>query len=228
MARFLRRLVSFSRLILFDKRGTGMSDPVPLDKMPTLEERMDDVRAVMDAVGSERATLFGHSEGGNMSIHFAATYPKRTEGLILTGCYAKRVQSEDYPWAPAPGDRAAEIEEVERTFGDPDALPSWIAPSRMADEAFRNWLAKYLRLGSSPKAAAPLLAMNTEIDTTDVLPTIQVPTLCLYKTDDADVNVEEGRWIATQIPNSKLVEIPGADHLLNAPGAELILSEIEE
>lgn len=228
MARFLRRLVSFSRLILFDKRGTGMSDPVPLDKMPTLEERMDDVRAVMDAVGSERATLFGHSEGGNMSILFAATYPKRTEGLILTGCYAKRVQSEDYPWAPAPGDRAAEIEEVERTFGDPDALPSWIAPSRMGDEAFRNWLAKYLRLGSSPKAAAHLLAMNTEIDTTDVLPTIQVPTLCLYKTDDADVNVEEGRWIATQIPNSKFVEIPGADHLLNAPGAELILSEIEE
>lgn len=228
MARFLRRLMSFSRLILFDKRGTGMSDPVPLDQMPTLETRMDDVRAVMDAVGAEKATLFGHSEGGNMCILFAATYPERTEGLILTGCYAKRIPSDDYPWAPAVEDRAAEIEEVERTFGDPDALPSWLAPSRMEDEAFRNWLARYLRLGSSPKAAAHLLEMNTRIDTTQVLSSIQVPTLCLYRAEDADVNVEEGRWIASQIPNAKFVEIPGADHLLNASGAGLILDEIEE
>jgi len=228
MARFLRRLVSFSRLILFDKRGTGMSDPVPLDQMPTLEERMDDVRAVMDAVGSEKATLLGHSEGGNMSILFAATYPRRTEGLILAGCYAKRIPSADYPWAPSVERRAAEIEEVERTFGDPDALPSWIAPSRMGDEAFRNWLARYLRLGSSPRAAAHLLEMNTQIDTTRILSSVQAPTLCLYRTDDADVKVDEGRWIASQIPNATFVEIPGADHLLNAAGADLILAEIEE
>jgi len=228
MAGFLRRLASFSRLILFDKRGTGMSDPVPLDEMPTLEERMDDVRAVMDAVDSEKATLLGHSEGGNMCILFAATYPEKTEGLILAGCYSKRVPSEDYPWAPSVEDRAAQIEEIERTFGDPDALPSWIAPSRMHDEAFRNWLAKYFRLGSSPKAAAHLLEMNTQIDTTQVLPSIQVPTHCLYRAEDADVNVEEGRWIASQIPNSKFREIPGADHLLNSQGADLILAEIEE
>lgn len=228
MAGFLRRLSSFSRLILFDKRGTGMSDRVPLNQMPALEARMDDVRAVMDAVGSEKATLLGHSEGGNMCILFAATYPERTEGLILTGCYAKRIPSEDYPWAPSVEDRVAEIEETERTFGDPDALPSWIAPSRMDDEAFRNWLARYFRLGSSPKAAAHLLEMNTQIDTTHILPNIQMATLCLYRTDDADVNVEEGRWIASQIPNSRFVEIPGADHLLNASGADLILDEIEE
>lgn len=227
MARFLRRLGSFSRLIVFDKRGTGMSDPVPLESLPTLEERMDDVRAVMDAVGSEKATLLGHSEGGNMSILFAATYPERTEGLILVGSYAKRIRSEDYPWAPLLGDRTVEIEEVERTFGDPDALPSWFAPSRMDDEAFRNSLARYFRLSSSPKAAAHLLEMNTYIDTTAVLPSVHVPTLCLYREKDTDVNVEEGRWIASQIPNSRFVVIPGADHLLNASGSSEILDEIE-
>lgn len=210
MARFLRRLVSFSRLILFDKRGTGMSDPVALDELPNLEERMDDVRAVMDAVGSEKATLFGHSEAGNMSMLFSATYPERTEGLILAGCFAKRIPSEDYPWAPAVEDRAAQIEEVERTFGDPDALPSSIAPSRMHDEAFRSWLAKYHRLGSSPRAAAHLVEMNTQIDTTQILSSIQVPTLCLYSAEDSEIKVEEGRWIASQIPGSKFVEIPGA------------------
>jgi pimeloyl-ACP methyl ester carboxylesterase len=228
MARFLRRLASFSRLILFDKRGTGMSDPVPLDQLPTLEERMDDVRAVMDAVGSEKATLFGHSEGGNMCILFSATYPERTEGLILTGCYAKRIWSEDYPWAPRPQDREAQADEMERTWGDPDAVPEWVAPSRINDEAFRNWVAKYFRLGASPRAAANLLRMNTQIDTRSVLPTIQVPTLCLYRTDDTDVNVEEGRWIASQIPNAKFVELPGADHFLAASDPELMLAEIEE
>ena len=228
MARFLNRLASFSRLILFDKRGTGMSDPVAPDALPTLEERMDDVRAVMDAVGSEKATLLGHSDGGNMSILFSATYPGRTEGLILVSSYAKRIRSDEYPWAPSSKDRADELVEVERTFGDPDALPSWLAPSRMHDEAFRNWVAKYFRLSSSPKAAAHLLAMNTEIDTTPVLGSVQVPTLCLYKTEDADVNVEEGRWIASQIPDAKFVELPGGDHLLNASGSDLILDEIEE
>ena len=228
MARLLRRLASFSRLVLFDKRGTGLSDPVPLDQMPTLEERMDDVRAVMDAVDSESATLLGHSEGGNMCILFAATYPERTDGLILVSSYAKRIPSEDYPWAPSVEDRTAERDEIERTFGDPDALPAWIAPSRMHDEAFRSWVARYFRLSSSPRAAAHLLEMNTHIDTTHVLPSIQVPTLCIYRTADADVNVEEGRWIASQIPNARFVEIPGADHFLNASGADMILDEIEE
>jgi pimeloyl-ACP methyl ester carboxylesterase len=228
MARVLNRLASFSRLILFDKRGTGMSDPVAIDAMPTLEERMDDVRAVMDAVDSERATLLGHSEGGNMCILFAATYPERTEGLILVSSYAKRIRSEDYPWAPSGEDRAAEIVETERTFGDPDALPSWLAPSRMGDEAFRNWVAKYMRHGSSPKAAAHLLEMNTQIDTTTVLASVQAPALCLYRTDDADVNIEEGRWIASQIPGARFIAIPGVDHLLNASGADELLDEIEE
>lgn len=228
MAGFLRRLASFSRLILFDKRGTGMSDPVPFDQFPTLETRMDDVRAVMDAVGSSTATLLGHSEGGNMCILFASTYPDRTEGLILASSWAKRTRSEDYPWAPTPEERAREVDEVERTFGDADALPQWLAPSRMHDEAYRNWLARYFRLGATPRTAAHLLEMNTQIDTTDILATIRVPTLCLYKTDDTDVDVEEGRWIASRIPGATFVEIPGPDHLLNAQGADQMLDEIEE
>jgi pimeloyl-ACP methyl ester carboxylesterase len=228
MARFLERLGSFSRLIVFDKRGTGMSDPVPLESLPTLEERMDDVRAVMDAVGSESATLFGHSEGGTMCILFAATYPERTDGLVLVSSYAKRIPSEDYPWAPSSENRAEDIAETERNFGDPDALPEYLAPSRMHDEAFRIATARYLRLSSSPRAAAHLLEMNTQIDTTKVLPSIHVPTLCIYREHDADVNVEEGRWIASQIEGSKLVVLPGADHLLSGDDSNEIADEIEE
>jgi pimeloyl-ACP methyl ester carboxylesterase len=226
--RFLGRLASFSRLILFDKRGTGMSDAVPIDLMPNLEERMDDVRAVMDAVGSQRATLMGHSEGGNMCILFAATYPGRTERLILIGCYAKRVRSEDYPWAPLLQDRELEFEETERTWGDPDLTPHWLAPSRMNDPAFRTWISRYLRLSASPKAGAHLLRMNTQIDTTAILPAIRVPTLCLYRAHDTDVLVEEGRWIASQIPNARFVELPGADHLLGSDDGGVTVREIEE
>ena len=227
MARFLERLGGFSRLIVFDKRGTGMSDPVPLESLPTLEERMDDVRAVMDAVGSESATLVGQSEGGTMCILFAATYPDRTDGLILVSSYAKRIPSEDYPWAPSSDNRAEDIAEAERNFGDPDALPAYLAPSRMHDEAFRIETARYQRLSSSPRAAAHLLEMNTVIDTTKVLTSIHVPTLCIYREHDADVNVEEGRWIASQIEGSKLVVLPGADHVLSGDDSNEIADEIE-
>lgn len=228
MAAFLNGLASFSRLIIFDKRGTGMSDPVPLDQIPGLEARMDDVRAVMDAVGSERATLLGHSEGGNMCSLFAATYPHRTDGLILVSSYARREPSPEYPWAPDPAEREAAIERMERHFGDPAHLPEWMAPSRAEDPTFREWVARYFRLGSSPRAAAHLLRMNTKIDTTRVLPTIRVPTLCLYRVDDHDVKIEEGRWIASQIPGARLVELPGGDHFLNAPDLGRIVEEVAE
>lgn len=227
-AAFLSSLASFTRLIVFDKRGTGMSDPVPIDRLPTLEERMDDVRAVMDEVGSERATLLGHSEGGNMCILFAATHPDRCDGLVLISSYAKRVWSEDYPWAPRPGERQAEWKRIERTWGDPDQLPDWLAPSMATDDAFKHWIAKYFRLSASPRAAAHLLEMNTQIDTTGVLETIQVPTLCLYRTDDQDVNVEEGRWIASQIPNARFVELEGRDHFFTVGDTRPMLAEIGE
>jgi class 3 adenylate cyclase len=226
LARFLERLASFSRLILFDKRGTGLSDPVPTDALPTLEERMDDVRAVMDAVGSERAALLGHSEGGNMCVLFTATYPERTTALILVGSYAKRLRSEDYPWAPTVEERTREIEETEATWGSPEAFQV-LAPSKASDQTFQRWIGRYLRQSASPKAAAALLRMNTQIDVRDVLPTIGVPTLLIYRTDDADVQVDEGRYIAERIPGSTFVELPGFDHLMWTGDTDALLDEIE-
>ena len=226
LARFLERLASFSRLILFDKRGTGLSDPVPTDGLPTLEERMDDVRAVMDAVGSERAALLGHSEGGNMCVLFTATYPERTTALLLVGSYAKRLRSQDYPWAPTVEERSREIEETEATWGSPEAFEA-LAPSKARDRAFQRWIGRYLRQSASPKAAAALMRMNTQIDVRDVLPTIGVPTLLIYRTDDADVQVDEGRYIAERIPGSRFVELPGIDHLMWTGDTDALLDEIE-
>jgi pimeloyl-ACP methyl ester carboxylesterase len=224
-ARLLGRLAAFSRLILFDKRGTGMSDPVPVDRLPTLEERMDDVRAVMDAAGSERAAIFGSSEGGLMSVLFSATSPERIEALITLAIYATRLRSPDYPWAPKPEARAAEIEEIERTWGGEMDISN-LAPS--ADEAFKRRAVAYLRRSASPGAAVALLRMNSQIDVREVLPTIRVPTLVLQRVDDRDVNVEEGRWIARQIPGAKYVELPGDEHLIWAGDVDAVVDEVEE
>jgi len=226
MAAFLERLASFARLIVFDKRGTGLSDPVPDAELPGLERRMDDVRAVMDAAGSERAALLGHSEGGNMCILFAATFPARTTAMVLAGCYAKRSRTDDYPWAPDPEQRERDIAETERTWGRAD-LTATLAPSLAHDRAFRDWFSRYLRLSASPRAAATLLRMNTQIDTRDVLPAIRVPSLLIYRTGDDDVQVDEGRWMASRIPDARFVELPGSDHLMWAGDAEAILDEIE-
>ena len=224
-SRLLERLASFSRLILFDKRGTGMSDPVALDRLPTLEQRMDDVRAVMEATGSEHAAIFGSSEGGLMSVLFSATYPERTRALVVGAVYAKRLWSEDYPWAPTPEARAAEIEEVERTWaGEMDI--SNLAPS--ADEAFRREAVSYLRRSASPGAAVALLRMNSQIDVRDVLPTIRVPTLVLHRVGDRDVRVEEARWISQVIPGAKYVELPGDDHLIWGGDVDQVVDEVEE
>jgi pimeloyl-ACP methyl ester carboxylesterase len=228
LASILRRLGSFARVITFDKRGTGMSDRLPLDRLPGLEERMDDVRAVMDEVGSERAILFGHSEGGSMASLFAATYPERTEALILASTYARRTPAPDHPWAPSAENREVEIRETEEDFGDPDRIPHYMLGDRSDDRAFREWVARYFRLSASPKVAAQLLRMNTLNDTRSVLPLIQAPTLMLYRTDDEDVDVEEGRWMASQIPNATFVELPGDAHLFWAVDPGEFVDEIEE
>ena len=224
-AHVLDRLARFSRLILFDKRGTGLSDPVPLDGLPPLEERMDDVRAVLDAVGSEQTAMFGFSEGGLMSVLFTATYPERVTALVLYGTFAKRIWSPDYPWAPTPEARQREIENLERNWADRMDLDQ-LAPSE--DEAFKRRLATYFRRSASPGAAVALLRMNTQIDVRDVLPTIQAPTLVIHRTDDRDVNVEEGRWIAAQIPGATYVELPGDAHTLWAGNTDEIIDEVEE
>jgi pimeloyl-ACP methyl ester carboxylesterase len=230
MAHFLGRLASFSRLILFDKRGTGLSDRVSNDELPTLEQRMDDVRAVLEAVGSERAALFGHSEGGNMCVLFAATYPERTTALITLGSFAKRRDpDDDYPWAPAAEDRDETTAEVERNWGHlrPQDV-EYYAPSRVGDEQFVRNLEQYFRRAASPGAAAALLRMNSYIDIRDVLPTIQAPTLVLHRTGDHDVDVAEGRYLASRIPEAKFVELPGDDHWIAAGNVDEIADEIEE
>lgn len=224
-ARFLDRLGSFSRLIRFDKRGTGLSDPVV--ELPTLEQRMDDVRAVMDAVGSERAALFGWSEGGSMCALFAATYPKRTSALILCGAFAKRIWSPDYPWAPTPEERQRFFDAIETGWGGVVDLET-LAPSTADDPQFRDWWSTYLRLGASPGAALAHARMNTEIDIRHVLKTIRVPALVLHRSGDQDAKVEEGRYIAAQIPGAKFVELPGRDHLPFVGDADALLDEVEE
>ncbi len=211
-ARFLNQIASFSQLIMFDKRGTGLSDRVPNDQLPTLEERTNDLLAVMDAVGSQKAALFGFSEGGNLSAYFAATYPDRTTALVLFGTFAKRIWSPDYPWAPTPEQRQKEYELIEREWGNKMDLERYI-PSKISDEAFALRTATYLRRSASPSAAVALLKMNTQIDITDILPAIHVPSLVLHRTRDRDALIEEGRWIADRIPKARFEELPGEDHL---------------
>ncbi len=224
-ARFLRRLASFSRLILFDKRGTGLSDRVAA--LPTLEERMDDVRAVMDAAGSERAALLGISEGGPMCSLFAATYPEKTSALVMIGTYAKRLWDPDYPWAPTVETRGRFFDEIREHWGGPVGLDVR-APSVAADPAFREWWATYLRMGASPGAALRLTQMNSEIDVCPVLPSIRVPTLILHRTDDRCLLVEEGRYVAGMIPGARFVEFPGDDHLPFVGDQDAMLDAIEE
>ena len=186
---------------------------------------MDDVRAVLDAVECEQAAVFGFSEGGLMSVLFAATYPERTTALVLYGVFAKRIWSPDYPWAPKPEDRAREIEELERNWAERMDLDK-LAPSE--DDAFKDRLATYFRRSASPGAAAALMRMNTQIDVRDVLPTIQAPTLVLHRRDDLDASVEEGRWIAGRIPGAKFVELPGDAHTLWGGDTDALVDEVEE
>jgi len=226
-ARFLEQLASFSRLIIFDKRGTGLSDRVPNDKLPPLDERMDDLRAVMDAAGSERAAVFGFSEGGNLSTVFAASYPKRTAALALFGTFAKRSRSPDYPWAPTVEERNELVSHVAREWGRGMDLEQYV-PSKMNDPAFLGRLSAYFRSAASPGAAVALLKMNTEIDIRHVLPAIHVPTLVMHRTGDRSANVEEARWMAAQIPEARFVELAGEDHMPWVGDQDAILDEIQE
>jgi pimeloyl-ACP methyl ester carboxylesterase/DNA-binding winged helix-turn-helix (wHTH) protein len=226
-AAFLDRLASFSRLILFDKRGTGLSDRVPVNELPTLEQRMEDVHAVMDAVGSDRAVLVGVSEGGPMCSLFAATYPERTSALVMIGTYAKRIREDDYPWAPTEEQREAFFELMTREWGGPVGIDER-APSLALDPDFRNWWATYLRMGASPGAAVALTKMNAEIDVRGVLPSVRVPTLVIHRAGDKCLKVEEGRFVASQIPGAKYVELGGIDHLPFVGEQDQILDEIEQ
>lgn len=224
-ARFLERLGKIARVVWFDKRGTGLSDKV--GDLPILEVRTDDVRAVMDAVGLDRAAIFGVSEGGSMSALFAATYPERTNALVLFGAFACRTRSEDYPWAPTRDEREAWIRSLEGGWTG-DGEIAHLAPSNAHDPSFVSWFRRYGRASVSPSAAVALARMNTDIDIRAVLPTIHVPTLVLQRTGDLDVDPGNARYLAKAIPGAKLVELPGEDHLVHAGDIDPILSEVEE
>ena len=214
------RLAAFSRLILFDKRGTGLSDRI--GGVPTLEERMDDVRAVMDAVGSRQAALFGISEGGAMSMLFAATYPERTRSLVLYGAYG-HFRS----WVVQSDQLEAALERLEKNWGTGETL-ALFAPSLVHDDAYKRRHARFERLSASPSSATALMRMNSEIDVRPIVPSIRVPTLIIHREGDVRVKVEAGRFLAHQIPNAKYVELPGNDHLLWVGNTERVMDEVEE
>jgi class 3 adenylate cyclase len=219
----LERLGSFSRLIRFDKRGTGMSDRV--SGAPTLEARMDDVRAVMDAVGSRRAAFYGLSEGAAMALLFAATYPERTAALVLRSAFPRRMWAPDYPWGRSENEYEREVEAALQIFGTHErALTAVHALGRFTNAEAEAFL-RLLRLGSSPGALEALHRMNREIDVRHVLPTVRVPTLILHGSADTLVPVEVAQYLAAEIPTAQLIEIVGAGHL--AFGAPAIAAVVE-
>jgi class 3 adenylate cyclase len=224
-ARFLEALGSFARVINFDRRGSGLSDP--LSDAPTLEERMDDVRAVMDAAGSERAVLMGISEGVPMSILFAATYPERVQALVCYGGMARSTEADDYPFA-TPMEALVES-------GFDLILPYWgqgavievSSPSQADDPDARAFAGRMERASASPGMLASLARMFIEIDVRDVVPSVQVPTLVLHRRLDRLVNVRHGRWLAEHLPNAELVELPGGDHLPWGEGADELIDKVQ-
>jgi pimeloyl-ACP methyl ester carboxylesterase len=224
IVRFYERLSSFCRLIRFDKRGTGLSDR--MGALPTLEERMDDVRAIMDAVGSERATLFGFSEGGPMSIVFAATYPHRTAGLILYGSFARSAWAPDNPWGRTDEQIAARLKSLEEYWGQGRSVDVF-APSLSQNEEYRGFTARLERAAASPGAALALVRMNMQIDVRHVLPTISVPALVMHRTGDRASVVEHGRYLGQHIPGAKYVEYPEGDHLPWTGDTDALCGEIQ-
>ena len=226
-ARFLTRLSSMARLIVFDKRGTGLSDRVSDHELPSLDVRLDDVRAVMDAAGSRRAVLMGVSEGGPLCSLFAATYPEKTEALVMIGSYARRLWDRDYPWGPTTEQRDRFLQTIIDEWGGPVGLEER-APSRASDPVFREWWSAYLRMGASPGAAVALTRMNAAIDIRDVLPSIRVPALVVHRTGDRCLKVEEGRYLASSIPGATFVELPGIDHLPFVGDQDALLAAIED
>ena len=220
---FLRKMASYSRLIKFDKRGTGMSDPV--SGAPTLETRMDDVRAVMDAVGSRRAALFGLSEGASMSVLFAATYPERTAALVLRGAFTRALWAPDYPWGRTEADYEREIERELRIYGPrEEAIATVRSLGRFEDDEVEPFL-DYLRYGATPGMLEALLRMNRDIDIRHVLPAVRVPTLVLHGADDEIVAPDAARYMAGRIPGARFIELAGVGHLALSSSADSIQGE---
>lgn len=216
----LLRLAEFARLVILDKRGTGMSDRVP--GMPPLEERMDDVRAVLDAVGSARAAVLGVSEGGPMSVLFAATYPDRCFALVFMSSSPRFAWAADWPWGATQEEDERDIADIEGGWGTDELVAKWY-PAVPEDE--RALIARHMRLATTPGGAVQLHRMNRQIDVRDILPTIAVPALVVHRTGD-ELDVRGARYTAEHIPGARLVELPGDDHFMFAADADRVITEI--
>jgi class 3 adenylate cyclase/pimeloyl-ACP methyl ester carboxylesterase len=224
-ARFLERLASFSRLIVFDARGAGLSDRAP--ELPPMEEQMDDVLAVLDAAGSASASFFGVSQAGPMAILFAASHPERTRALVLYGSYARPRAADGYPW----GRTAEWMDDYGRLIDDAwgtGMFLSQVAPTRIDDEAFRQWWSRYERLSYGPGNALAYFRMNAQIDVRPILRTIRTPTLVLQRRDDVYRDPGQARYLADEIPGAKLVELAGIDHLPYVGDSGAVLDEVQE
>jgi pimeloyl-ACP methyl ester carboxylesterase len=225
LRRFLERLAGFSRLILFDKRGTGLSDPVP--GPASLEERVEDLAAVMDAAGSERAAVFGVSEGGAMAMLFAAQHPERTRALVLYGAYPRVTRAADFPCGVEESVMTSMLSGLVDRWGEGAGLGAW-GPTRRNDTALRAWWGTLQRLGASPGMARRMFELYPHIDLRDVLPTIRVPTLVMHRRDDRMIPFGIGQYLAEHIPGARLVELQGEDHLFFIGDTETPLAETEE
>jgi class 3 adenylate cyclase len=224
---FLRSLASFSRLILFDRRGTGASDPLPQDPLPPWESYAEELVAVLDAVGSERAAVLAEMDGGPLALFFAGTRPDRTSALILANTAAKFVAADDYPIGIPAEVGEAILTQFDQGWGT-DALLAGLVPSRAGDERFHRWFARTQRAMASPKAAQPLLRTMLAVDVRTVLPLIQAPTLVLHRRDVQLLSMEHARYLVEHIRDAKLVELPGADAPLIWEEPQLALDLIEE
>jgi pimeloyl-ACP methyl ester carboxylesterase/DNA-binding CsgD family transcriptional regulator len=225
LASFLDRLASFSRLIIFDKRGCGMSDRV--HPLPTLEQRMDDVRAVMDAAGSGKAAVMGISEGGVMSALFAATYPERTASLIIDGSYPSALRRPGYPWGMTEEQMDSMLAKRWETWGQPGGMDRY-APTQVDNPEVARWWATFTQMSASPGDAVDLLRMNTLIDIRGILPAIRVPALIIHANGDRVAPIEAGRYLAEQIPNARLRELDSIDHWPYFGDADLVIGEVQE
>lgn len=226
IAHFYRRLASFCRLIMLDKRGSGLSDRLSPGDMPGLEERIDDLTVVLDAVGSARASVIGFSDGGPLAAVFAATYPERTDALVLANTYPKRIASPDFPDAPSREEHEQLLQLIREQWGQPVYIDV-LAPSMLEDGEFHVWWASFLRHSMSPGAALALQAMNSQTDVRAVLEAIHVPTLVLHRSGDRVNPLAGGRYFAAHIPGARFVELPGDDHFLWLGDVDAAVSELE-
>ncbi len=229
-ARGLRRLGSFARVVVFDRRGTGLSDRIDETNLPTLEARMDDIRAVMDAAGVERAALFGSEDGAHLCAVFAATSPSRVLACVLHGTGARGLRAPDYPWAWSSQEWDAYLEDVDRQWGTQDMADRIAArcyPSHATDAGFRRELASFLRFSASPGSAGVFESLLRDVDIRDVLPAIQVPVLVAHRIDDTEESVECARHLALNIPGARLLELPGADHYPFSGNQDELLDPVE-